>query len=72
MFLMDLSAWADTAAERLDESATVLSEVMGASDKGIPQDLLEDAHCVITVPSVKKAAFYYQRKVRKRLCRLQK
>jgi len=57
MFLTGLSAWADTAAERLDESATVLSEVMGAPDQGIPQDLLEDAHCVIIVPSVKKAAF---------------
>jgi len=57
MFLMDLSAWADTAAERLDESATVLSEVMEAPDQGIPQDLLEDAHCVVIVPSVKKAAF---------------
>ena len=56
---------------RLDEAAAILSEVIG-TDKGIPQDLLEDAHCVIIVPSVKKAAFYYQRKIRERLCRLQK
>jgi lipid-binding SYLF domain-containing protein len=48
---------ADSAAERLKESATVLSEVMDAPDKGIPQDLLEKAQCVVIVPGLKKAAF---------------
>ena len=48
---------ADSVAERLKESATVLSEIMGAPDKGIPRDLLADAHCVVVVPGVKKAAF---------------
>lgn len=48
---------ADTSAERLDESTTVLKEIMSAPDKGIPQDLLEKANCVIIVPGVKKAAF---------------
>ena len=43
--------------KRLDESAVVLSEVMSAPDKGIPQDLLEKAHCVVIVPGLKKAAF---------------
>ena len=42
---------------RLDESATVLSEVMSAPDKGIPEDLLEKANCVVIVPGMKKAAF---------------
>ena len=42
---------------RLDESATVLSEIMSAPDKGIPEDLLEKAHCVVIVPGMKKAAF---------------
>jgi hypothetical protein len=54
MYLMDLSAWAATAAERLDESAIVLSEVMEAPDQDIPQDLLENAQRVMTVPSAKK------------------
>jgi lipid-binding SYLF domain-containing protein len=49
---------ADTsAAERLDESATVLKEIMSAPDRGIPQDLLEKANCMVIVPGVKKAAF---------------
>jgi SH3 domain-containing YSC84-like protein 1 len=46
---------ADTAAERLAESATVLKEVMEAPDKGIPTDLLSKAQCVVVVPGLKKA-----------------
>jgi lipid-binding SYLF domain-containing protein len=45
------------AFKRLDESATVLSEVMAAPDKGIPEDLLEKAHCAVIVPGMKKGAF---------------
>jgi lipid-binding SYLF domain-containing protein len=41
----------------LDESAVVLSEVMATPDKGIPQDLLAKAHCIVIVPSMKTAAF---------------
>ena len=48
---------ADTAPQRLSESATVLSEIMATPDKGIPQDLLAKAQCVIIVPNLKKAAF---------------
>jgi lipid-binding SYLF domain-containing protein len=44
-------------AKRLGEAATVLSEVMAAPDKGIPQDLLEKAHCIVIVPDLKTAAF---------------
>ena len=48
------SLHADTAAERLAQSATVLKEVMEAPDKGIPSDLLKAAQCVIIVPGLKK------------------
>src|SRR5689334_22176299 len=48
---------ADTAAERLASATSVLSEIMSAPDKGIPQDLLETAHCVVVVPGLKKGAF---------------
>ena len=48
---------ADTVQERLQESATMLQEVLSAPDKGIPVELLDEAHCVVVVPSVKKAAF---------------
>ncbi len=44
-------------ADRLHEAAAVLSEVMSAPDKGIPQDLLENAHCIVIVPDLKTAAF---------------
>jgi SH3 domain-containing YSC84-like protein 1 len=44
-------------AKRLREAAAVFSEVMATPDKGIPQDLLEKAHCIVIVPSLKTAAF---------------
>ena len=44
-------------AARLREAAAVFSEVMTAPDKGIPQDLLEKAHCIVIVPDLKTAAF---------------
>ena len=45
--------------QRLDDAATVLDEVMAAPDKGIPQDLLDKAHCVVVVPGMKKAGFIF-------------
>lgn len=48
---------ADTAQERLRESADVLSDVMRTPDKGIPQDLLDKAQCAVVVPNLKKGAF---------------
>jgi SH3 domain-containing YSC84-like protein 1 len=50
-------AAAETAAERLASSADVFQEVMATPDKGIPQDLLAKAQCVIVVPGLKKGAF---------------
>src|SRR5215217_3199107 len=44
-------------AKRLNEAAAVFSEVMSAPDKGIPRDLLANAHCVVIVPELKTAAF---------------
>ena len=34
-----------------------MTEIMSAPDKGIPQDLLGKAECLVVVPGVKKAAF---------------
>ena len=48
---------ADTASERLHESAVVLKEILSAPDQNIPRDLLDDAHCVVVVPAMKNAAF---------------
>lgn len=48
---------AGDAAKRLDDSADMLSDIMSAPDKGIPQDLLTKAQCVVLVPGLKKGAF---------------
>ena len=48
---------ADSAEDRLKDATDILNEVMATPDKGIPQDLLEKAHCVVIVPGVKQAAF---------------
>jgi SH3 domain-containing YSC84-like protein 1 len=50
-------AHAETPAERLHSADAVLSEIMGAADKGIPQDLLGKAQCIVLVPGLKKGAF---------------
>lgn len=43
--------------KRFRESALVFDEIMGAPDKGIPQDLLSRAVCVAVVPDLKRAGF---------------
>jgi lipid-binding SYLF domain-containing protein len=43
--------------KRIDAAATVLDEIMGAPDKGIPQEVLESTKCVAVVPSMIKAGF---------------
>src|ERR1035441_7907036 len=45
--------------DRLDASADTLIDMMRASDKGIPQDLLNKAKCVVVVPGMKKAGFIF-------------
>jgi lipid-binding SYLF domain-containing protein len=47
------------ATDRLDASTDVLSDMMKADDKGIPQDLMNKADCVIIVPNMKKAGFIF-------------
>src|SRR5438270_8752588 len=44
-------------ADRLDDSASLFSEIMGAPDKSIPQDLLNKSQCIVLVPGLKKGAF---------------
>lgn len=45
--------------DRLDASADTLTDMMRADDKGIPQDLLDKAHCVVIIPGMKKAGFIF-------------
>jgi lipid-binding SYLF domain-containing protein len=43
--------------DRLDASAATLTDMMRASDKGIPQDLIQKSRCVVVIPGMKKAGF---------------
>ncbi len=45
------------SVKRLNETSAVFSEIMATPDKGIPQDLLANAHCIVIVPTLKTAAF---------------
>ena len=47
---------ADTPQERLSDATKVFNEIMETPDKGIPQDLIEKANCIVIVPGMKQAA----------------
>jgi lipid-binding SYLF domain-containing protein len=51
------AARAEAPVKRLNSAATVLSEIMASPDRGIPQDLLRQAECVVIVPGLKGGAF---------------
>jgi SH3 domain-containing YSC84-like protein 1 len=44
---------------RIDDAATVLTEIHATPDKDVPKELWDRASCVIVIPSVKKAAFVF-------------
>lgn len=46
-----------TAASRLTAATEDLHEMMNADDKGIPQDLISKATCVVVVPNLKSGGF---------------
>ena len=43
--------------ERIKAAATVFNDIMSTPDKGIPKDLLANAHCIAIVPSMKRGGF---------------
>ena len=43
--------------DRLEDAASLFSEVMATPDKAIPQGLLDKSQCIILVPGLKKGAF---------------
>jgi len=45
--------------DRLDASAETLTDMMRADDRGIPQNLIDKAHCIVVVPGMKKAGFIF-------------
>jgi SH3 domain-containing YSC84-like protein 1 len=55
-------AWADArqdSIDRLKMSTEVLKSIMEAPDKGIPEEVLEDAKCVMVVPHLVKGGFIF-------------
>jgi lipid-binding SYLF domain-containing protein len=45
--------------DRLDASVDTLTDMTNAADNGIPQELIDNAHCVIVIPGMKKAGFIF-------------
>lgn len=42
---------------RIEEAGKVFGEIMAAPDKAIPQEILEQAHCIGIIPGMKRAGF---------------
>ena len=63
MLSLGTLCWADSAREdatqRLGSATTVLHEIMGMPDKGIPEEVLEHAKCVAVVPHMVKGGFVF-------------
>ncbi len=61
MLATSVSAFAATDKAKLDERLTnaksVITQIMGTPDKGIPSAILSGASCVVVVPGFKKGAF---------------
>jgi lipid-binding SYLF domain-containing protein len=49
----------DKVMARLDDSSKILNELLGAPDKGIPDDVFKSAKCVAVVPSMVKGGFVF-------------
>lgn len=54
--IMPVTAKDNEPAKRLNEAATVFTEIMATPDKGIPQELLSKAQCIVIVPALKTVA----------------
>jgi lipid-binding SYLF domain-containing protein len=52
-------SFAESAAGRAESAATVLTEIMSAPDKGIPEEVLGSAKCVAVVPTLLKGGFIF-------------
>src|SRR5438874_10496691 len=47
------------AADRVKSASTILEEIQGAPDTGIPDEVMGSAECVAVVPSMLKAGFVF-------------
>lgn len=56
------AAWAETREDvqnRLDNAALVLHQIMATPDKGVPEEVLQNAKCVAVVPHMIKGGFVF-------------
>jgi lipid-binding SYLF domain-containing protein len=63
MGLFGTLAWAGTAredtVERFQSSVDVLHAIMDAPDKGVPEEVLSNAKCIMVVPNLIKGGFIF-------------
>src|ERR1700686_3770245 len=56
-------AWAGSAREdavdRMQKSVDVLQSIMSTPDKGIPEEVLSNAKCIVVVPDLIKGGFIF-------------
>src|SRR3954466_985046 len=61
--LVATTAWAGSARQdsvaRLDSSVEVLHAIMATPDKGIPEEVLSNAKCILVVPDLIKGGFIF-------------
>src|SRR2546428_4236724 len=61
--LVGTFAWAGSAREdtvdRLQKSVDVLHAIMSTADKGIPEEVLSNAKCILVVPDLIKGGFIF-------------
>jgi len=49
----------EDTVDRLQKSVEVLQSIMSAPDKGIPEDVLNGAKCIVVVPNLLKGGFIF-------------
>src|ERR1700678_1173507 len=49
----------EDAIDRMQRSVEVLQSIMAAPDKGIPEDVLNAAKCIVVVPNLLKGGFIF-------------
>jgi lipid-binding SYLF domain-containing protein len=63
MLSLGTLCWAGSAREdatdRLNNATSVMHEIMGMPDKGIPEEVLEHAKCVAVIPHMVKGGFVF-------------
>ena len=64
IMLCSIAVWAKDSSDRrsndidrLKSAGEILNDIMGAPDKGIPEEIIGKADCIAIVPSLKKGGF---------------